>query len=80
MTDKPLRAIYQDDTTFTGANRHGDLLCLTLEGGKYHLVQDQTGKQFALRYGAHWRDLAGDQLILVMGQEIERLRTTNNNI
>jgi hypothetical protein len=52
-----------------------DLLCVTIEGGKYTIKQGPTGGLRALRYGEEWRDLCGDSMVLCMAQEIERLRT-----
>lgn len=44
-----------------------------LNNGKYTYIFED-GNQSALRYGEPWRDLVGDNLILAMAQEIERLR------
>lgn len=51
-----------------------DMLRVTVDDGKYTLVQDATGKQFALRYGEPWRDLVGDGLTLALGYSIEEAR------
>lgn len=51
----------------------GDLLCVTVEDGKYTIKQDRAGRLHALRYGEEWRDLCGDGMVLCMAQEIERL-------
>lgn len=46
-----------------------------LEDGKYTVTFDEsTGKLSAKRYNQPWRDLAGDNLVLAMLQEIVRLR------
>jgi len=46
---------------------------IDLDNGNYTLLFEE-GKLRALRYGEEWRDLVGDNLVLVMGFEIERLR------
>ena len=43
------------------------------DDGKYTIVTDN-GKQQALRYGEHWRDLTCDKLISCMLSEIDELR------
>ncbi len=47
----------------------------SLEDGKYTYINDN-GKQQILRYGFPWKEkeLAGDNLLLAMGNEIERLQ------
>lgn len=49
---------------------------IELMDGKYTVVNElEEGGGFrALRYGEEWRNLAGDNLVLVMTQEIEELR------
>lgn len=51
-----------------------DMLRVTVGDGKYTLVQDGEGKQFALRYGEPWRDLVGDGLTLSLGYELDAAR------
>lgn len=51
-----------------------DLLNITIENGKYQLIQTHAGNLSAFRYREHWRDLTGDNFVLALGQEIERLR------
>ena len=40
----------------------------------YEVIQDPTGRVKALRHGLDWRDLTGDNLVLSMAYEIEKLR------
>ena len=49
---------------------------IELDGGKYTVVNElnEGGGLKALRYGEEWRNLAGDNLVLAMYHEIERLR------
>lgn len=49
---------------------------IELENGKYTVVNELNdgGGLKALRYGEEWRNLAGDNLILAMYHEIERLQ------
>lgn len=56
------------------------LLNITVEDGKYTLVMPHAGPLHALRYGEEWRDLTGDNFVLSLGQEIERLRTALKEI
>lgn len=46
---------------------------IDLNAGKYTYVFDN-GKQYALRYGEHWRELTGDNLIYWMACKIEDLQ------
>lgn len=46
---------------------------IELCNGKYTYVLDDDFRQYALRYGEHWRDLVGDGLVLAMAQRIEDL-------
>lgn len=55
-------------------NLKPNLLDVTVGDGKYHLVQTHAGNLSCTRYREPWRDCTGDQLILCLGQEIERLR------
>ncbi len=45
-----------------------------LENGEYTVVMEDGGRLHALRWGEEWRDLVGDQLVLCLAQEVERLR------
>jgi hypothetical protein len=59
-----------------------DLLRVEVDGGKYAVVQDSAGRVFALRNGEPWRECVGDNLILALAQEVDRLRaesTTSDN-
>ena len=49
---------------------------IDLGEGKYTVINElNNGGSFrALRYGSDWRNLAGDNLILAMFHEIERLQ------
>ena len=49
---------------------------IILNDGKYKIILDKD--QFkALRYGEEWRDLTGDNLILFLCFEIEKLRNNS---
>ncbi len=52
---------------------------LTLDNGKYTIVNGLgEGKGFkALRYGEEWRNLAGDNLVLSLFQEVMELQESN---
>ncbi len=45
-----------------------------IDGGKYRVVLDIDDRLIAYRYGVVWRDLVGDNLILALCQEINRLK------
>jgi len=50
---------------------------IELENGKYtYMFDENTGVQEVLRYGEPWRgkELTGDNFILAMAHEIQRLR------
>lgn len=51
-----------------------DMLRIDVADGKYTLVQDSEGRQFALRHGTPWRQLTGDGLTLALGYELEAAR------
>lgn len=51
-----------------------DMLRVTLDNGKYTIVQDASGRTMVLRHGDEWRDVTGDNVILAAGYEIDRLR------
>ena len=46
---------------------------IDLEDGKYTYVlnDDESGSQYALRYGEPWRDLTGDKFVYCMAAKIE---------
>lgn len=50
------------------------MIKIELEGGKYTIIHDNGCGLKALRYGEEWRNLVGDNLVLAMTNEIERLR------
>lgn len=47
---------------------------------EYEVVMEPTGRLHALRHGDEWRDCVGDQLVLVMAMEIERLREREQDL
>lgn len=49
-------------------------LCITVDNGKYTVMQEKFGNLKALRYGEEWRDCCGDNLIYALACEIESLR------
>lgn len=48
-------------------------MSVSVENGKY-TVQLKYGRLMALRYGQTWRDCCGDNLILALASEVDRLR------
>lgn len=50
-----------------------DLVRVSLEDGKYEVIQSAEGRTYALRYGEPWRELVGDTLTLSMAYRIEEL-------
>ena len=52
---------------------------IILENGKYEYIL-KDGKQHILRHGQKWRDETGDNLILAMAHEIQRLKTKNDEM
>lgn len=53
----------------------GDLLRVTVADGKYTVVQSAKGELYALRYNEIWRSCVGDNLILALAYEVDKLRT-----
>jgi hypothetical protein len=55
---------------------------IELMDGKYTVVNElESGGGFhALRYGEEWRSLAGDNLVLAMYEEIERLQAERDEL
>ena len=51
-----------------------DLLNVTIEDGKYTIIQRAGGRVEALRYGETWQDLTGNKLVLCLAQEVQALR------
>ena len=50
-----------------------NLLDVTIQDGKYQVIQDSEGRLSAYRHGEAWRDCVGDNLILGLAQRIEEL-------
>ena len=53
---------------------------ITIANGKYTIIQDESGRLKALRYGEEWRDCCGDGLIYALAAEIEELTAKLNNV
>lgn len=53
---------------------NSDLINVSVENGKYTVIQDKRGRLHAFRYGEPWRDLCGDNLVYALAAEVERLR------
>ena len=51
-----------------------DLLRVSIQNGKYKVVQRFKGSLEVLRHNQYWRDETGDNLILCLAQEIDELR------
>ena len=51
-----------------------DRLRITLEDGKYTVIQPENGGAYALRHGLPWRECVGDNLVLCLAQEVAELR------
>ena len=49
-------------------------LNVSVENGKYTIVQNASGELYALRHGEKWRDLCGDGMVYALAAEIENLR------
>lgn len=50
------------------------MLRISVDGGKYAVIQDAGGRLHATRYGEPWRDLVGDNLVLCLAQELKAAR------
>lgn len=59
-----------DEATTVGK----DMLRVSTSDGKYTVVQDASGKQFALRYGEPWQNLVGNGLTLALAHDLEEAR------
>ena len=46
---------------------------IELKDGKYVIIQEDDGRQYALRHGEPWRDLTGDKMVGAMFDRIEEL-------
>lgn len=53
---------------------------IALEGGEYAVLHDNGANLRAYRYGAPWRDLTGDGLVLALVQRIEDLEAVGQAI
>lgn len=51
-----------------------NMLSVAVGDGKYTVIQDATGKTYALRHGEPWRDCVGDNLVLALAYEVDALR------
>lgn len=56
-----------------------DRLRISVDGGKYTIVQPNAGRTYVLRYGCMWRDVTGDSLILALAYELEEARAERDN-
>ncbi len=69
-----IRELVKENKALRVKIKGGDgMRTMTLEGGKYKVVFMSDGRMCALRYGADWRDLTGDKLILALVHRIEEL-------
>jgi hypothetical protein len=50
------------------------LLNVSIENGKYTVIQEATGRLHALRYGEPWRDCVGDNVIFHLAHYVANLR------
>ena len=57
-----------------------ELLKVTVEDGKYTVIQEKSGRLMALRYGQPWRDCNGDGLIHALAYEVDELRKERDQI
>lgn len=51
-----------------------DRLHITLDNGKYTVIQSENGGLHILRYGELWRACTGDNVILTLAYEVAELR------
>jgi hypothetical protein len=56
------------------SDRPPDLLTVSIENGKYTVIQDAKGFLHAMRHSEPWRDCTGDKLILGLAQTVDELR------
>lgn len=52
-----------------------DLLNVSVDDGKYTVVQGSDGSLKVLRYGKKWRNCSGDNLIFFLASELEEAQT-----
>lgn len=57
-----------------------EALRVSVDDGKYTIIQASAGGLRALRYGEEWRDLTGDGMVLALAQEIQNLRDVLESI
>ena len=50
------------------------MLSVSIENGKYTVVQEDDGTVCVQRFGEDWRGVTGDKLILTLAYEIDKLR------
>ena len=51
-----------------------DLMSVSVDNGKYTVVQSADGRLKALRYGEEWQDLTGNNLVATLAAELEEAR------
>lgn len=51
-----------------------ECLNVSVDNGKYTVIQTDDGYVSGLRYGEEWQDLTGNNLVLALAYEIDRLR------
>lgn len=54
------------------------MLNVSIDNGKYTVIQNDDGTVSVNRYGECWREVTGDKLILALAYEIDRLREELN--
>lgn len=57
-----------------------DLMKVSIQNGKYIVVQRSSGALEVLRHHQHWRTETGDNLLLSLAQEVETLREVLHKI
>lgn len=50
------------------------MLRVNVDGKKYTVIHDASGRLIELRHGERWRELTGDNLVYNMAYEIHKLR------
>ncbi len=65
-------AKYFTDTAAETVAPGGDRLRVSVDDGKYTIIQNEVGHVRVLRYGEEWRE--GDKLILALAHEVEKLQ------
>lgn len=54
-------------------------LTVSVDNGKYTVIQNDDGSLKALRYGKEWQDLTGNNLVLALAQALEAERGITKN-